>query len=336
MMKETTKKGKTWLGLSLVMMIFFLGIAILSGFHVLTDEKTASSPQQTQEESISQAEAPSDDEETSASTDAVREEFAVLNEAEAIASAKNSNEVETEQEREVPITLAIPSIDITADLEPVGVLENGQMGVPSTENGVAWFEPGVKPGEKGNAVMAGHVDSKTGPAIFYELDKVGPGEEIEVTDENNDVLTFTVQRAESYDRNNAPMQDIFGQSDSRNLNLITCAGTFDQAEGTHDERLVVYTELQEKNGQPIEGGEPPESPTTIELNANRLSFHAVRDDDVAGYRIYQEKEKKEDEHVESIATHERKSYSVSDLEGSYYVTTVDINGMESAPSEIVE
>ncbi|MDZ5784054.1 class F sortase [Marinococcus luteus] len=66
-----------------------------------------------------------------------------------------------------PEELSVPSIDVSAPLEPVGVLDNGQMGVPSSEKGVAWFEPGPEPGEKGNAVMAGHVDSIDGPSVFF-------------------------------------------------------------------------------------------------------------------------------------------------------------------------
>lgn len=148
-----------------------------------------------------------------------------------------------------PEELSVPSIDVSAPLEPVGVLENGQMGVPSTENGVAWFEPGPEPGEKGNAVMAGHVDSVDGPSVFYELENVQAGEQVRVTSEDGQELVFEVQRVVSYPREEAPIEEIFGSSDSRNLNLITCAGTFEQEHGTHDERLVVYTELTEESEQ---------------------------------------------------------------------------------------
>ncbi|SDW54067.1 LPXTG-site transpeptidase (sortase) family protein [Marinococcus luteus] len=150
-----------------------------------------------------------------------------------------------------PEELSVPSIDVSASLEPVGVLDNGQMGVPSTENGVAWFEPGPEPGEKGNAVMAGHVDSIDGPSVFYELETVQAGEKVGVTTEGGQELVFEVQRVVSYPREEAPIEEIFGGSDSRNLNLITCAGTFEQEHGTHDERLVVYTELTEESEQTL-------------------------------------------------------------------------------------
>ncbi|MEK1829335.1 class F sortase [Priestia megaterium] len=65
-----------------------------------------------------------------------------------------------------------------------------------------------------------------------------------VRDAQGTTLTFDVKRIKSYPRDKAPLNEIFGYSNKRNLNLITCTGTFDRAEGTHQERLVVYTELK--------------------------------------------------------------------------------------------
>ncbi|WP_252314379.1 class F sortase [Sinobaca sp. H24] len=323
--RKKTKKREWLMG---AVMLLLLGVAGYSGFQVFVD-----TPSMTEEEVPASASTPSIEPQASPVSEEIEEEFAsVGDETEAVAAEAG----DTEAERPDPVSLAVPAIDITADLEPVGVLENGQMGVPSTENGVAWFEPGVSPGEQGNAVLAGHVDSKTGPAIFYDLEELEAGDEIEVTDDEGETLTFVVQRAESYDRKDAPLEEIFGASNTRNLNLITCTGTFDQAEGTHDERLVVYTELQDEDRQAIEsGGEPPEAPTAVEKTASHVSFHAVRnEDDIAGYRVYQTDEAGNTEQVASIGDHERKSYSAPDLaDHSYYVTTVDQYGQESEPSE---
>jgi sortase A len=144
----------------------------------------------------------------------------------------------------VPVKLEIPAIDVKAEIEPVGILDNGQMGVPSSAEGIGWYEPGTKPGGYGNAVLAGHVDSRTGPAIFYDLGELEPGDEVIVTDADGQKLTFIVTKKESYPRLYAPIQDIFGYTDSRHLNLITCTGTFNVKDGTHEERLVVYTKLK--------------------------------------------------------------------------------------------
>jgi sortase A len=145
----------------------------------------------------------------------------------------------------VPVKIEIPAIKVVAEIEPVGILDNGQMGVPGSADGVGWFEPGTKPGGFGNAVLAGHVDSRTGPAIFYELGELEARDEIYITDADGKVLTFIVTKKESYPRLYAPIQDIFGYVNSRNLNLITCSGTFNVKDSTHEERLVVYTELKD-------------------------------------------------------------------------------------------
>ncbi|WP_419876135.1 class F sortase [Candidatus Pristimantibacillus sp. PTI5] len=144
----------------------------------------------------------------------------------------------------IPTTISIPAIDVKAAIENVGTMENGQMGVPQHIDGVGWFEPGTKPGAKGNAVMAGHVDSLTGPAVFYKLDRLKAGDEIIVSDKEGTTRTFIVMDKQRYPREEAPLEDIFGFSYQSHLNLITCTGEFNDEAKTHEERLVIYTELK--------------------------------------------------------------------------------------------
>jgi sortase A len=94
--------------------------------------------------------------------------------------------------------------------------------------------------------MAGHVDSKTGPSVFFHLDKLEKGDEVIVKDENGEELTFEVVAKEAYPRKQAPISKIFGHTYRRTLNLITCSGTFSSTAGTHEDRLVVYTQLKEE------------------------------------------------------------------------------------------
>ncbi|WP_051314883.1 class F sortase [Alteribacter aurantiacus] len=261
------------------------------------------------------------------------------------------NEEETEGDTEaepapeygiVPLMLSIPAIEVEADIEPVGVLDNGQMGVPDDADGVAWFEPGTLPGNTGNAVLAGHVDSRTGPAVFWDLDQLEPGDEIHVIGEDGEPLTFEVQQSISYGRNDAPIEEIFGPTDKKRLNLITCTGTFDRSEGTHDQRLVVYTELVEPEieeevteAETFEGV-APDAPENVVVQRDRITWHAVRDDSVIGYRIYREnKDTGHFDHIESVSAHERKSIRIERGEdGRFYVTAVNEEGIESEPSEV--
>ncbi|MGK0699813.1 class F sortase [Priestia flexa] len=147
-----------------------------------------------------------------------------------------------------PSQLTIPKLSIQAPIEKTGLTNDGQMDVPDNGNDVAWFEPGTKPGNEGNAVIAGHVDDKEGPAVFYNLHKLDKGDEIFVSDESGNVLTFVVTNKEAYPREDAPLREIFGPTFDHQLNLITCTGLFDRQNKTHEERLVVYTKLQDTKG----------------------------------------------------------------------------------------
>ncbi|PRO66076.1 class F sortase [Alkalicoccus urumqiensis] len=144
-----------------------------------------------------------------------------------------------------PHRIEIPAIGVDAEIEDVGLLPGGQMDEPSTMDGVAWYEGGYQPGEQGSSVMAGHIDSRTGPAVFFDLEDLEEGDEIIVTDESGEARVFVVQTSEAYDREDAPLQKIFGYSYRSQLNLITCTGEFNSEAGTHDQRLVVYTVLKE-------------------------------------------------------------------------------------------
>ena len=145
-----------------------------------------------------------------------------------------------------PGRLEIPKLNVDAVIEDVGRIENGQMGVPQNPDNIGWFEPGVKPGAQGNAVMAGHIDSMTGPAVFYDLEKLKKGDEIIVHGKDDEVLRFVVTKTEKYPRNDSPVDDIFGFNYSSGLTLITCTGEFNRKAKTHEERFVVYTELSQE------------------------------------------------------------------------------------------
>ncbi|UNK16207.1 class F sortase [Paenibacillus sp. N3/727] len=142
-----------------------------------------------------------------------------------------------------PNQVWIPSIGLKAPIEPVGLLKNGQMDVPASSKVAGVFIDGVLPGQKGNAILAGHVDSYTGPAIFYPLKKIKPGEPVVLSDREGKYLVFKVIAVESYPTAEAPIEKIFGDTDIEQLNLITCTGKYNRKKGEHEKRLVVYTRM---------------------------------------------------------------------------------------------
>ncbi|MFQ6386742.1 class F sortase [Priestia aryabhattai] len=144
----------------------------------------------------------------------------------------------------LPSQLIIPKLHIKAFIKGMGLTNQGEMSVPDNGHDVAWFKLGARPGEEGNAVIAGHVDDQKGPAIFYHLDKLTKGDEIFVTDQQGQQLVFVVTNKASYPRDSAPIREIFGPTFQHQLNLITCTGTFDHKQKTHERRLVIYTSLR--------------------------------------------------------------------------------------------
>ena len=116
------------------------------------------------------------------------------------------------------------------------------MEAPSDPFGVSWYRNGARPGQRGNAVVAGHVDyAGIGPAIFWDVRFLTPGAEIFVTDDAGLRWRFVVVSLESYLLDDFPGQRVFGGTDDTNLNLITCAGDFDPITRSYNRRMVVYT-----------------------------------------------------------------------------------------------
>lgn len=143
-----------------------------------------------------------------------------------------------------PGRLQIPRLGVDALVEAVGVDETGVMAAPSGPWSVAWYLPGVRPAETGNAVIAGHLDYRgVGPAVFWRLKELLPNDEIIVVDTDGQVRRFVVQSVELFAYDQAPVERIFGETEGANLNLITCSGNFDSASRNYNQRLVVFSSL---------------------------------------------------------------------------------------------
>jgi sortase A len=140
----------------------------------------------------------------------------------------------------LPKELVIPAIHVDAPVEHVGTTSDGAMDAPHEWNDVAWFDQGFRPGEPGSAVIAGHLDSTTDRAVFWDLRLLKAGDTVQVKDDDGSQLTFQVQDSEIYAFNQAPLQKIFGGGTQAMLNLVTCNGVFDRGAKNYDKRLVVY------------------------------------------------------------------------------------------------
>jgi len=145
----------------------------------------------------------------------------------------------------LPMRLAIPVIGVDAAVESVGLTSEGLMDVPQNFDEVAWYQLGPRPGEPGNAVIDGHVDSAIqGTAVFWKLRTLVPGDVIIVTGDNGTTHRFVVTGIERYDDANAPLARIYGPADGAHLNLVTCDQTssFDRHIGSYLGSYVIYTD----------------------------------------------------------------------------------------------
>jgi sortase (surface protein transpeptidase) len=138
-----------------------------------------------------------------------------------------------------PVRVEIPSIGVSSRLVRLGLNADGTMQVPGDYDLAGWFSGGAMPGQDGPAVISGHVDSRTGPAVFYRLRDLGPGDTIRVRRAAGDWLAFEVTGTASYAKASFPTEAVFGPVTGPVLRLITCGGDFDRASGHYLDNVVV-------------------------------------------------------------------------------------------------
>jgi hypothetical protein len=143
-----------------------------------------------------------------------------------------------------PVRLLIPVIGVNAPVESLGILPDGSMAIPTRNpwTDAGWYNAGPRPGERGSAVMDGHLDRPGGsPAVFWRLRDLHAGDKVMVVDAHGKTLHFHVTRITFYSAGTVPFQEIFGDPGGIYLNLITCAGDWIPAQHQTTLRLVVYT-----------------------------------------------------------------------------------------------
>lgn len=144
----------------------------------------------------------------------------------------------------IPARLAVPSIGVNATVEQVGKKADGSMATPSSFTTTGWYKLGAKPGELGNAVIAGHVNNAlTKSGVFEHLSEVTVGDKITVSDASGRTLTYTVYETHQYHTDTAPAAEIFTAQGPSQLVLITCDGAWDPVARSYDKRFVVYARL---------------------------------------------------------------------------------------------
>jgi Sortase domain len=142
-----------------------------------------------------------------------------------------------------PVRMAIPSIGVRSRVVPLGLNPDGTLEVPTDYAVAGWWSGGTRPGDVGPAVIVGHVDSRSGPAVFYRLRDLRPGNRIVVWRRDGSVVRFVVERLQQLPKSGFPTQEVYGEVPYVGLRLVTCGGAFDRSTGHYVDNVIVFARV---------------------------------------------------------------------------------------------
>jgi len=145
-----------------------------------------------------------------------------------------------DREAAPPRSIRIPAIGVRAPVIPLGLGSDGTMQTPSAFSVTGWYKPWREPGERGSAVITGHVDSVDGPAVFYRLRDLRRGNIIRVGRADGSVVRFRVEGLERWPKAEFPTRRVFRPTRISTLRLVTCSGNFDASTGHYVDNTIVY------------------------------------------------------------------------------------------------
>ncbi|NRQ35455.1 class F sortase [Nonomuraea sp. NN258] len=139
-----------------------------------------------------------------------------------------------------PVRLRIPAIGLSTPVIPLRLNARGKLIAPKRFDRVGWNRSGPEPGELGVAVIAGHVDSKKGPAVFYRLRDLRAGDRVHVDRADGTTVTFRITRLARYPKSRIPDRQVYGSGKGTQLRLITCGGPFDRGRRSYRDNVVAF------------------------------------------------------------------------------------------------
>lgn len=146
----------------------------------------------------------------------------------------------------VPVSIAIPAIGVASQLLHLGLAGDGSIQVPALPaqaGDAAWYRYSVTPGQAGTSVIEGHLDSYQGPAVFFRLGALHPGDTVSIQRADGVTAVFRVTGVRRYPKSGFPAKVVYGPDRYPGLRLITCGGTFDYATRHYLASVVVFAAL---------------------------------------------------------------------------------------------
>jgi hypothetical protein len=146
----------------------------------------------------------------------------------------------------VPVRIDIPRIGVSSSLDRLGRGPAGTVETPPMRRAAVagWYELGPRPGDPGSAVILGHVDSRSGPAVFYRLRELRRGDVVRVGRVDGSVLPFVVERTEQFPKKRFPTDDVYYPTMKPGLRLVTCGGEFDYSIRHYKSNIIVFAALR--------------------------------------------------------------------------------------------
>jgi LPXTG-site transpeptidase (sortase) family protein len=150
----------------------------------------------------------------------------------------------------LPVRLRIPILNVDAAFQYTGLKPDGTMEIPTTVVDVGWFTGSARPGQKGTAIITGHIarirkSIVTKQGVFYNLNRLRPGNKLYVLNDKGESIAFTVRETHLYDPAADATRVFASEDNGAHLNLITCEGAWNQTKLSYTKRLVVFTDETE-------------------------------------------------------------------------------------------
>jgi sortase (surface protein transpeptidase) len=143
-----------------------------------------------------------------------------------------------------PVRIRIDAIGASAPIDPLGLNPDGTLQAPADYGRAGYYTGRPNPGAVGPAIIVAHVDSKTGPAVFYRLRDLTPGDEVTVTRADGSEVVFLVDRLERHPKDAFPTDAVYGPTPGATLRLITCSGSFDRSAGHYRDNMIAFAHLK--------------------------------------------------------------------------------------------
>ncbi len=139
--------------------------------------------------------------------------------------------------------MTIPVLGVTSSVVDLGLQPDGSMELPPGAYPVGWYDRSPTPGQRGPAVIVGHVDWGDDRGAFYGLRAMRPGDRIDVERADGTTATFRVGRVERHAKDDFPTSEVYGDVEWSALRLITCGGRFDEEAGDYEDNVIVFARL---------------------------------------------------------------------------------------------